>query len=106
MPFHLTDPQLGPALALVALRTENPHLPAAKWHVGTDGHLMVTVYDPDVFALYAEVLGGEPMAPIHHAQDGVVRESLQLFTTWQDVEVSLWGTFIAGVVPSAEAVAA
>jgi hypothetical protein len=98
MPLNLTDPQLGPAMALVALRTEYPTLPPVKWELGSDGHLMGTCYDPDVFALYAEALAATPTSLNRSQRDGVIRESRQLFVTWRDVEISLWLNYIVGTV--------
>jgi hypothetical protein len=105
MPFQSTDPQLGPAMALVALRKEFPHLPAASWHVSTNGHLSGTVHDPAHFAAFAEVLGGTPMAPFDYELENSPRWGEQLFTTWRDVEVSLAGLYEVAAAPALKAVA-
>lgn len=106
MPSQPTDPQLGPALALVELRSRFPHLPPAKWILDRDGHLMATVYDPEVFAAYVDLFGETPMEASRSVRDGVIRETQQLFTTWHDVEVSLWMLCIVGTVPTPMVVAA
>lgn len=105
-PSQSTNPQLGPAMALVALRSEFPHLPPAKWSLDRDGHLMGTVYDPDVFAAYVDLFGETPTEAGRSVRNGVIRETQQLFATWRDVEVSLWMLCIVGTVPTPMVVAA
>lgn len=105
MSTQLTDPQLGPALALVALRREFPHLPPASWHVSTNGHLTGTVHNPTDFGAFAEVLGGTPMARFDYVLEGERRQCDQLFTTWRDVEVSLCGMYVVQAAPILKAVA-
>lgn len=105
LPLHSTDPQLGPALALVALRKEFPHLPPAFWRLEENGHLSAHVDNPDAFAVYAQALGGTPMSRIRFAVDDGPRESDYLFTTWRDVEVSLTGVYVVEAAPVLKAVA-
>ncbi|MHA6764802.1 hypothetical protein [Streptacidiphilus sp. PAMC 29251] len=90
----IRDPQLGPVLALVALRTGHPHLPPVGWTLTSEGHLSGTADAPKVFAAYAAVLGGTPMGPIAY-QSPSAGSGLcdQLFATWQDVEFSLAGIY-------------
>lgn len=105
MPLHSTDPQLGPAMALVALRTEFPHLTPASWSLHPDGYLSGTVHDPDAFDAYVEALGGKPLGRHQLEREGVIRESDHLFTTWHDVKITLWVSYIVGVAPVLKAVA-
>lgn len=106
MPLNSTDPQLGPAMALVALRSEFPHLPAVKWSIEPDGHLMGTCYSPDVFAQYAGFFGVTPMSLGQRVHKGVLKEQQQLFATWRDVEISLWAWYVVDAAPVLVAVAA
>lgn len=104
LPTYSTDPQLGPALALVALRKEFPFLPAAKAVILEDGHLELTVGSRDAFDLFHQVLGGEPRRPFTYAFDGGLREAMQLLTQWRDVDVTLLGRWNAVAVPVRPAV--
>lgn len=90
MSLIATDPQLGPAMALVALRTEHPRLPRARWTLAPDGHLSGTIRNEAAFLAYVEVLG------VEHLLD--MPSGKQLFTTWHDVKVSLAGMYIAAPV--------
>jgi hypothetical protein len=85
MPLQLTDPQLGPAMALVALRTEHPELPPARWTLGPDGYLSGTVRTAVAFHAHVAVLGADYLLPTEFGE--------QLFTTWHDVKVSLAGMY-------------
>ena len=94
MPLKSTDPQLGPAMALVALRREFPQLPHISWSLTDEGHLFGTVRDPQVFAAYTEVFGGTPMGPIDYSTTyGGDASADELFVTWHDVEVCLYGRY-------------
>lgn len=105
LPLHSTDPQLGPAMALVALRSEFPHLPPVSWRLEENGHLSAHVESPAVFAAYVEALGGTPMSRIRYMVDGGPRESDYLFTTWRDVEISLTGVYLVEAAAVLKAVA-
>ena len=88
------DPQMGPLLALVALRAEFPTLVGIEWDLTPEGHLFGTTSDPLVFAAYAQVLGGMPMAPISLAAPvNGLSACDSLFTRWRDVEFSLSGQY-------------
>jgi hypothetical protein len=89
-----TDPQLGPAMALVALRTEHPELPPARWALAPDGHLSGNVRNEQAFLAYVEVLGAEHLLDVAWGK--------QLFTTWHDVKVSLAGMYIAAPVAGSQ----
>jgi hypothetical protein len=88
------DPQLGPLKALLELRTEHPNLVGIEWDLTPEGHLFGTASDPLVFAAYAQVLGGRPMAPIALAAPMAGLSACDsLFTQWRDVEFSLSGQY-------------
>jgi len=88
------DPQLGPAMALVALRTEHPQLPAIEWGLTSEGHLFGTAHSPEAFAAYVEALGGRPMGPVsYESPSGGENAADQLFAAWHDVEISLTGLY-------------
>jgi hypothetical protein len=97
LPLIATDPQLGPAMALVALRTEHPELPPTRWTLAPDGHLSGTIRDEQAFLAYVEVLGVDFLLPMVWGQ--------QLFTTWHDVRMSLAGMYIedSAAVPAVSA---
>lgn len=88
------DPQLGPLKALTYLRMEHPALVGIEWSLSREGHLFGTTDDPLLFAAYAQVLGGRPMAPVEFDEPlAGVSTCEQLFTTWRDVEFALSGQY-------------
>lgn len=108
MPDKPTDPQLGPALALVALRREHPELPPVSWTIPESGHLTAYLYDLAAWDAHREVLGGRVERPLRYEQRGEPRVSQHLYATWRDIEVTLIGIYDAAVYDAAhaEAVAA
>lgn len=104
--------QHGAALALVQLLTEYPALPAARWHIHQDGVLSATVevdaeYDVrPMLREYAEVFGGTVREWRFTSPDAGPSLSAQLYATWRDVEVTVWGTCVISAVAEDAAVAA
>lgn len=98
-PTQLTDPQLGPALALVALRKEFQDLPAAKAVIGEDGHLELVVGSLEAFNTFQQVIGGEPWQRFTYRVGTELRESTWLTTVWRDVRITLTARWTPEVAP-------
>lgn len=81
----------GPALALVQLDTENPHLPPLDWRICRDGALTGTDYLTampfEVLRLYADILGGAIQPRETFELNGVPRRTHELSARWRDVPV-------------------
>jgi hypothetical protein len=98
---------LSAAIALSQLLQEHPELPPARWAVERDGLLSGTVdvhadYDiREALAQYAEVLGGTVFAHEFNSPDGGPSLSAQLYATWRDVRVNVWGTCLISAVAGA-----
>ncbi|MEU1494331.1 hypothetical protein ABZ456_29270 [Streptomyces sp. NPDC005776] len=94
------QPQLGAALALVQLLTENPHLPMLDWYLpDTEGPLSGVVLNDTVdmqpvIAAYAEVLGGELYEFEYDGTTGRMY-SATLSVQWRDVTIRVRGVCTA-----------
>ncbi|MBA4865978.1 hypothetical protein H1V43_32465 [Streptomyces sp. PSKA54] len=103
---HNPNPQLGPAMALVALLKEHPELPRVDWSVSTSGFLSGThVADYDARPLmdaYAAVIGGTPIESTY-SRGGDERHTFHLMTDWRDVHFDLWVSCPASVVQAVAA---
>lgn len=96
MPSNPNDPQLGPALALVALRRDHPDLAPLLWTLYENGSLTANAYDQATFAAYQAVLGGDMFGPYRYkAKDGEEKVSRHLSSRWRDVPITLYGIFPA-----------
>ena len=104
--------QLSAAIALTQLLQEHPELDACRWSVERDGLLSGTVdvhavYDiRETVQAYAAVLGGTVHEQPFTSPDGQQSLSAQLYATWRDVKVNVWGTCLVSAVAEGTAVAA
>ncbi len=104
--------QHGAAVALAQLLTEYPALPKARWRIDQHGVLSGTVevhaeYDIRTsLREYAEVLGGTVHEYRFMSPSAGWSLSAQVYATWRDVEVSVWGMCVISAVAEDQAVAA
>ncbi len=104
--------QLGAALALTQLLNEYPALPVARWRIASDGVLSGTVaadaeYDVrPMLRTFAEVLGGTLHETLFTSPNAGPSLSVDLYATWRDVEVTVWGSCVISAVAEGAAVAA
>jgi hypothetical protein len=107
-PRRTADPQLGPALALAALRTEHPGLPLVIWSIQDDGALRGNDHGEDVRSsaeAWAKALGTPLTAPFRFAHSGAARVHQGVHTVWRDVELRVAFYSAASAYPElAEAV--
>ena len=89
---HLTDPMLGPALALADLVREHSGLPITSAKASPDGCLTLHVDTSAAFDFLAGIFGAIPAPDVTIDSNGRKAVSRWLHTVWRDVEVSLYCT--------------
>lgn len=92
----LTDPQIGPAIALVQLISEHPVRPETVWTIAGET-LHGFVYGPtaggeQAVRWYADLLGCTPLVVESVEEPGVLVQRLKLTATWRDVPVEISAT--------------
>lgn len=87
---QLTDPMLGPAIALVELRREHPEIHLTSFRGSDDGTLTVRVATVAEFEALDEILGrGHRDKPLTYDWNGRSYVTESSVATWRDVRIHL-----------------